>query len=399
MSSDWIKRLGLLVVVVAVAAAFYMALRDKPVLVDSANVSEGPMRVTIDQEGVTRVRDVYTVSSPIAGQLDRTTLEEGDAVKANDTVIASIHPLVPPFHNQRTQAELVAAVEAARSAVSLAQVELQRSQTALNLARSDLDRATRLSQTNIISQREFEKAQNDVALLQAQVNSAAANIRLRKAQLASAEIRITQPEDTERTDDSDCCMQLRVPVDGVVLKVLTKSEQALLQGTGIAEIGDPSEIEIVVDLLSADAVRIRPGAEALITNWGGDVDLKAVVRRIDPAAFTKISALGIEEQRVNAVLDLKEPEPKLGHAFRVFARLVVWESENVLTVPIGALFRSGSDWSVFRIEGERAALIKLKIGHMNSHSAEILEGLDIGDRVVLYPNDLLEDGGLVAERQ
>lgn len=398
MPSDWIKRLAFLAVVLAIAAAFYFALREKPNLADIAVVSEGPMRVTIDQEGVTRVRDIYTVSSPIAGQLDRTTLEEGDAVKANETVIASIHPLVPPFHDQRTQAELVAAVEAARSAVSLAHVELQRSQTALNLARSDLDRATRLSQTDIISRRQFEKAQNDVALLQAQVNSAEANIRLRKAQLASAEVRLRQPESTDQKNAADCCLHLRAPVDGVVLKVLTKSEQAVTQGTRIAEIGDPSEIEIAVDLLSADAVRIRPGADALITNWGGESDLKATVRRIDPAAFTKISALGIEEQRVNAVLDLNEPEPMLGHAFRIFARLAVWEADNVLTVPIGALFRSGSDWSVFRVEGDRIRLVRLKIGHMNDHSAQILDGLEKDDRVVLYPNDLLEDGSLIAER-
>ncbi len=398
MSSDWIKRLGLLAVVVAAVAAFYMALREKPVLIDAATVQQGPMRVTINQEGITRVRDVYTVSSPIAGQLDRMTLEEGDPVKANETVIASIHPMVSSFLDERTRAELVAAVEAARSAVSLAQVDYQKAQTALNLARSDLDRATRLSETDIISDRDFEKAQNEVAILQAQVNSARANIRLKKAQLASAEVRITQPDTLEKSDKSGCCLHLRAPVDGVILKVLTKSEQAVAQGTGIAEIGNPNELEIAVDLLSEDAVRITIGADVLITNWGGDHDLEATVRRIDPAAFTKVSALGIEEQRVNAVLDLKQPQPQLGHEFRIFARLVVWEADNVLTVPIGALFRSGRDWSVFRLDGDRISLARLKIGHMNSHSAEIIEGLKTGEKVVLYPNDVLEDGTLVAER-
>lgn len=398
MLSDWLKRLGLAAVAVAIAAGFYLALREKPVLVDSAAVETGPMQVTIDQEGVTRVRDVYTVSSPITGNIARTTLEDGDPVKANETVIASIHPQIPSLNDPRTQAELIAAVAAARSAVSVATTERQRIETSLKLARSDLERASRLSQTQIISERTLEKAQNDVALLEAQLTAADATIRLREAELASAQARLAQPRDPDPKLQAGCCLRLTAPVDGVVLNVLAKSEQAVTPGTKIAEIGDPSNLEIVVDLLSSDAVRVKQGAEAIITDWGGDRDLSATVRRIEPSAFTKVSALGIEEQRVNAILDPDTVPEGLGHAYRVFARLVVWSSDDVLTIPIGALFRAGGDWSVFVVEDGTAHRKKITIDHMNADRAQIESGLDEGESVILYPSDLLEDGKPVATR-
>ncbi|MCG6858504.1 MAG: HlyD family efflux transporter periplasmic adaptor subunit [Salaquimonas sp.] len=377
----------------------YVALRVKPVLVDTATASRGPMEVTINEEGVTKVRNVYTVSSPIAGHLERVTLEEGDPVKANKTVIASIRPLDPPFLDKRTRAELTAAVEAARSAVTLAEAELESAQTAVNFARSEYQRMTRLADQKFASMSALEKASNEVRLKEAQVSSAQANIQLRKAELASAEAKLSQPSEISGEGKvQNCCVHLTAPVDGVVLEVLVRSEQAVTSGTKIAEIGDPHDLEIEVDLLSKDAVRLKPGSKAEITDWGGEGNFTATIRRIDPAAFTKVSALGIEEQRVNAILDPDTVPKGLGHAYRVFTRLVVWSSDDVLSVPIGALFRTGGDWTVFVVENGVARQRTIEIGQMNADRAQVVSGLTEGDTVILYPSDLLEDGSPVETR-
>ncbi len=395
----WLKRFVLFSLIIAIAAGIYLAVREKPIFIDAVTVSSGPMKVTIDEEGVTRVRDIYTVSSPVAGHLDRVTLEEGSPVAANQTVIASIHPLDPPFIDERTRTELVAAVEASRSAVSLAEYELQSAETELKLAESEYKRSTELAKTNIISERSLEQAYSNFKRQKAQVATAKAAIRLRRAELASAEARLAQPSDIAMSSkQTGCCITINAPVDGIVLKVLAKSEQAVVPGSKIAEIGDPRDLEIVVDLLSSDAVKIKPGTKVTITEWGGDQDLQATVRRIDPAAFTKVSALGIEEQRVNAILDLQQAPPGLGHGYRTYARLTIWEGENVLQVPIGAMFRTDGSWAVFLVINNRAELQKIAIGQMNEHYSEVLSGLQDGDRVVVYPSDLIEQGSLLELR-
>lgn len=394
-----IKWLGIAAVIGAIAAGIYIALREQPVLVDIATATEGPMTVTIDQEGVTRVRNIYTVSAPIAGHLARTALEEGDIVEANKSVVASIRPLDPPLIDRRTEAELLATIEGARSGIAQAELEHQRALSALALAKSDLERATRLSKSSIISKRALEKAITDVDLQEAQVKSTEARIRQRQAELNSAKARLMQPGDVVLdTADRDCCIEVTAPIDGIVLSVKVKSEQAVSIGAPLAEVGDPGDLEIAVDLLSEDAVRIRPGLKAEITDWGGDRNLEAVVRRVDPSAFTKVSALGIEEQRVNAVLDLTEPEPLLGHGYRVFARLAIWQTENALQVPIASLFRTNGNWTVFKLDGDRVALTEVEIGRLNNEMAEVQAGLSAGDRVVVHPNDTLGDGSLIGLR-
>ncbi|MDF2370236.1 MAG: HlyD family efflux transporter periplasmic adaptor subunit [Rhizobiaceae bacterium] len=396
----WIKRFGLLVLVLAVAAGFYLAMREQPVPVDVAIIKSGEMKVTIDEEGTTRVRDVYAVSSPIDGHLDRTTLDEGYLVKAHETIIASIHPLDPPFLNQRTRAELRAAADAARSAIALARVEQTRAQTAYELAASNYSRAAQLAETKTISTSQLEHAYSEQQLAEAQIASTKATIELRKAELASAQARLQQPGDVNiRTSEGDCCVQITAPIDGVILKVLTRSEQAVLSGTPIAEIGDPENLEIIVDLLSSDAAKISKGAKVAITEWGGDEDFEGVVRRIEPAAFTKVSSLGIEEQRVNIVIDPALVPTGLGHNYRVLAKIEIWEKDNTISVPISALFRSGGKWTVFVVEDNKAHLRQITIGRLNSKHAEVLNGLKQDEIVVLYPNDLLEDGSLVEERQ
>ncbi len=399
MQGKWIKRAIGVLAVGAIVAGFAYALREKPQLIDVGAVTRGPMRVTVSQEGVTRVRDVYAVSAPIAGHLARTLLDEGDQVKANVTVVAAIHPLDPPLIDSRSQAELVAARDAAEAAVAMAEIDLKRLHSDLNLARDNLERARALAKTNFLAQSSLQKASTDVEVLDAQIASAEAAIELRKAELASAEARLLPPSDPNRKAEASCCVYLTAPVDGVVLSVFARSEQPVAVGTKIAEIGDPSDLEITVDLLSSDAVRIAPGSKAEIYDWGGDKVLSATVRRIDPAGFTKVSALGIEEQRVNLVLDLEEKDPRLGHGFRVYARLTLWQSEDTLQVPISALFRDGRQWSLFAIRDGRAKQLPVEIGHMNDEVAELTGGLAEGDRVILHPSDMVSDGTLVEARE
>ncbi len=322
MKSKWFKRLGLALLALAVVAGFAWALREQPALVDVAEVVEAPMRVEIREEGKTQVREVYTVSAPIAGRLSRTVLDEGDPVVGGETVVAAIRPLDPPLIDRRTEAELLAARDAAKSGVGIAESELQRVRTALRLAEEELARALKLFGPGVISESALQKAQNAVELQKAAEESAQATVAFRRAELASAEARLLLPDATGSDDDS-CCVSLFAPVDGSILAVHARSEQAIPAGALIAEIGDTGDLEVVVDLLSSDAVRIGPGTRAEISDWGGDRSLQATVRRVDPAAFTKVSALGIEEQRVNAVLDLDESDTRLGHGYRVFAEMTV----------------------------------------------------------------------------
>ncbi len=398
MTRSWPRRILLLLLGAALIAGFAWALREKPVLVDVAAVERAPMTVSVTQEGVTRVRDVYIVSTPIAGQLSRTTLEVGDRVASNETVVASITPLAPPLIDVRSEAELQAARDAARAAVSIAEVELKRASTELEQAEAELRRVEPLARSGTVPERTLDNARSAVELERAQVDAAAATIRLRQAELASAEARLMQPGDLAHGPNEECCVDLTAPADGVVLEVFAESEQAVAAGARIAEIGDPSKLEIVVDLLSADAVRIEPGTPALITEWGGEEPLRAAVRRVDPSGFMKVSALGIEEQRVNAILDFNDPDRRLGHGFRVFAEIPIWHSEAAVQTPISSLFRVGSQWMVFRMVDDRVAQVAVTVGRMNVRMVEILDGLAPGDIVVIHPGDALQDGSLAVPR-
>ena len=397
--NKWIKRGMLLGFVILVVAGFYLATAEDPAAVDLATVVLGPMQVTVDEEGVAQVRDVYTVSSPIAGHLARVTLDQGDPVVAHQSVIASIHPLDPPFLDERTRTELSAAVEAANLAVAVANVEHQRAETALKLALSNNKRMKKLANSNLISTSELENSDNSLQLSRVQVNSTLATIRLREAELASVKARLQQ---TESIDDSpanlDCCADITAPIDGVILNIIVRSETAVTVGTPIATVGDPDNLEVVVDLLTTDAVKVKPGASVSIIDWGGEETLQGTVRRIDPAAFKKVSALGIEEQRVNIVLDLDEVPAGLGHGFRVYARVGVWSAESALQVPIASMFRTGGQWSVFTENNGTAQLRTIEVGHLNTSHAEVLGGLEENEQVILYPSDVLEDGSLIVER-
>lgn len=388
---------------IGVAALLYVVFRPKPVPVDFAAITGGEMRVTVDEEGKTRVKDIYAVSAPIAGRVLRSPLEVGDIVERDRTTVAVLQPAVPSFLDDRTRNELEALEKAAQFAVQLAAAELEQAKAEFAFAEQELKRANALAPTQAISVRALEKAASDVEVRKAAVARAEASLQLRRRELDSAKARLLMPTDAMAggSAPSVCCVQVRAPANGRILKIVTKSEQVLPVGTLLVEIGDPAELEIVVELLSTDAVKIKPGAAATVEGWGGPTSLQAVVERIEPAGFTKVSALGIEEQRVKTVLRLSGPPgiwSALGHDYRVFVRIEAWQAGNVLRVPLSALFREGDRWAVFREQSGRARLTRVDIGHRNTSIAEVTSGLAAGDRVITHPSDRVEDGVRVARR-
>lgn len=394
MRGKWIKRgLGLLVVMVVLAATIY-ALSPQPVAVDIAAIDRGTVEVAIDEEGVARIRDIFRVSTPVAGSVQRLPIKEGDVVRRNVSTIALIRPSDPPFLDVRTRRELEATVDAARAGVDLAESQLKSAASNRDLARANHERAAKLMSSGNISQRAFDEAVTAWSTSEAEYRQAEANLVLRQKELAAAEARLIEPDSAAESDGEACCVVVTAPTDGVVLDVLSESEQVLPAGAPLAEIGDPANLEIVAHLLSSDAVKVAQGSKARLDDWGGK-SLAARVSRINPAAYTKVSALGIEEQRVDVVLDLVDAEDargRLGHDFRVMAHIPIWVDDDAVRVPIGALFRRGSEWTVFRVVDGRAELTPVAIDHRNNRWAEVIDGLAPGDTVILHPSDRVEDG-------
>jgi HlyD family secretion protein len=396
-----LKRILMVLAAAAIVAAAVYALMPKPVSVDIVRVDRGTIEVSVDEEGIARIRDVYKISAPVAGQVQRFPLHVGDPVQAGVTVVTEIRPSAPAFLDVRSRRELQAAMNAAKAAVDLATAEVTRAEAQLRLAEADLRRAEQLSTSGIIAARMMDKAVSDAETARAQLKEAEASLELRRSELASAEARLIQPSEAGDDEAGTCCVEVRAPVDGAVLAIHAESAQVVSTGALIAEIGDPHDLEVVVDVLSTDAVRIKPGAEARIEDWGGEGALAARVRLVEPSAFTKVSALGIEEQRVNVVLDPLEPRTgweRLGHGFRVYARIRVWRGENVLRVPLAALFRRGDEWAVFRVLDGRVSLTPIRIDHRDASFAEVIQGLSEADVVIVHPGDQVEDGVAVEIR-
>ena len=391
----WAVLAGLLLVALA------LSFRPRPIVVDVIELQPGPLAVTVDEEGTTRIRDIYVLSAPVAGRVLRIEAEVGDAVTQNETVIAQLEPTEPAFLDPRSEAQAESAVRAAESAVQLAQAEVRRAEANLTYVRTEFDRARSLLRENTIAQREFDGARRAHDAGKAALESARAALQVRTFELESARSQLLSPSATHQRPGADRMIPLRAPLTGRILRVPNRSERVAAPGEPLVEIGDPNDLEIVVDLLSSDAVKVSAGYRVLIERWGGEELLEGEVRRVEPFGFTKVSALGIEEQRVNVIVDFVTPRDvwqRLGHGYQVDVRIVLWEQPEVLRLPLTALFRNASGWAVFVERNGRAEVRAVDIGRRNGIEAQILAGLDRGDNVILHPSDRIVDGVRIRAR-
>ncbi|MFN9163552.1 MAG: efflux RND transporter periplasmic adaptor subunit [Alphaproteobacteria bacterium] len=384
-----------------VAAGLAFSFWPRAVEVDVAEAIRAPMMTAISDDGITRVREVYVLSAPIAGKLLRVESHAGDFIEARKTVVATIEPSDPAFLDARAQRQLAFTVSAARAARDLAQANVQGRDAERKLAARELERARELFGKGVVAKARVDAAEASLSALDAALATARAAQRQREFEIQTAEAALIAPGAAAAGDRAGCCIQLRAPVDGQLLRVLQENESIVMPGQPIAEVGDPANLEIVVDLVSSEAVQVADGDEVIISQWGGQGDLQGRVRRVEPFGQQKVSALGIEERRVNVVIDIVSPRnewARLGHGFQVEASIVRWRGENVLQVPVGALFRQGKDWAVYRVDGNRARLTTVVTGHLNDAVAEITQGLEPGARVILHPGESVSDGGKVTAR-
>lgn len=386
-----------LLIAAGVGVLLAVALWPKTIAVDVGNVTRGPLVVTIDDEGVTRVRDRFVVSAPVSGRVLRIELEPGDQVKKG-AVVARLQAETPPLLDARSRAEAEAAIASARAVVGRARADEERARATLAQAERELTRARELLKNELTSRQVVDAREAEHRTAQEALNAATFASRAAASDLQRAEARLAPAS----ADLPGRVVTVTAPVDGVVLKRVRESESVVPAGDPLLEIGDPRRLEIVSDLLSTDAVRVKPGARVMIEQWGGDRVLDAKVRRIEPAGFTKISALGVEEQRVNVVMDFTDPAEAwtaLGDAYRVEVRVVNWETAAALKVPTSALFRKGEAWAVYLFGDDgRARQALIEIGHQTGQDAEVTSGLSEGARVILHPGDTLTDGTRVSER-
>lgn len=390
-----LKNTRLLAVLLIIGAIVAVALWPEAIEVDLVTVERRAMQVTIDEEGETRVRDRFVLSAPVTGRLQRIELEPGDAV-TKGAVVARLTPADAPLLDPRARAELNAAVEASRAALAQAQAERDRADATLANARDTLRRREQLVEVGAVSLEDLDAARTAVATAEGALRASGAAVTQASYQLELARARLQSP-----AGSGGRVVDLRAPVAGVVLKRHHESEVVVTAGQPVLEIGDPSRIEVVSDLLSTDAVRVSPGQAVLIEQWGGGTTLEARVRRVEPSGFMKVSALGVEEQRVNVIIDFADSATAghaLGDGYRVEVRVVTWRADNVVAAPVGSLFRRGEGWAAFVVDGDRVRLQPVELGHRNDEYGEILNGLEPGQQVVLHPPDTLTPTARIRSR-
>lgn len=401
------KNIKLVIKVLLITVALLLllfAFIPEPVKVDIFEVSQGELVVTIEGEGKTRIHDIYTVSTPIEGRITRIEREPGDIIVAGETIIANMYPANPRFLDKRSETQAKADVEGATAGLALAKARVKQIQAQLEFDLADLKRTQELFDKNNVSQARLERSQLRLKTLQAELETAQSNQEVMLSRLQAAKAKLLQPDKNISLLDSagnHCQLCIHSPVNGRVLRILHKSEGIVPAGTALVEVGDPADLEVNIEMLSTNAVKVKVGNEAIIKRWGGNQDIQAKVRLIEPSGFTKISALGIEEQRVNVILDFVEPWEKrknLGDAFRVEAAIVIERFANVIKVPLAALFRQSENWSVFKVVEGQAVLQVVEVGARNERVAEIKSGLVVGDKIVSYPGNNVEVGTRVEQR-
>ena len=379
----------------AAALAWWLA-RPGPLAVEVAQVDRGPLQATVEAEGVTRVRTPWTVAAPVPGTLARPRILPGDQVMAGQTVVATLYPADPPLLDARSRAEAGAAEAEALAAVGLAEVRLTQATEAREWAESRLARTRALAERGTAAQAQLDADQRALDIATREVQAARSALDLARAGLERARA-LVRPADP--AVPGGCCLTLVAPIDGVVLTLHETEARLVPAGTSLVTLGDPADLVVETEVLSADAVRLRPGAQAWILDWGGAEALDAVVSRVEPAGRTRVSALGLEEQRVTVHLDLVTPPERrggLGDRFRVLVRMVLWEAADLPRVPVAALFRMGEGWAVMAVHEGRAVQRAVHIGRMDDRHAEVLAGLEPGEAVILYPPSDLRPGTAVA---
>jgi len=376
------------VALLLVAATMGYALRPETIDVDSYAVSEAPLRSTVDEDGRTRVKNRFVITAPVTGRLERIVLREGDRVSRGE-VVAWLSP-IPLDSASRRGAN--ARLEAANGLLQEASARVTQATVALDLARNAEARKKRLFAAGAAPATEYEQAEAELRAKSQELVANRSRARAARAEVMEARAALGPGEGS-----SVSRVPVRSPVNGQVLRLPEPSERVVNAGVSILELGDARSIEVVADVLSSDAVRMRSGDKVIIAEWGGDTPLLGRVARIEPAAFTRVSALGVEEQRVNVVIDVVDAPESLGDGFRVEAQIIVWESQKTRTVPSSAVFQRAGSWQVFTVDNGRARRRSVSVGHSGSAMVEITSGLDAGEHVILFPSDQIEEGVRVRE--
>ncbi|BAL23986.1 efflux RND transporter periplasmic adaptor subunit [Azoarcus sp. KH32C] len=390
---QWRRRIVLAAIAVAIGWGLYHGFRPQPLVVDARAVERGPMRVAIEQEGRTRVVDRYVVAAPVAAYARRIALDVGDAVQAGQSLV-ELEPQRSEVLDARRRAEAEARVAAAFANASAVEQRMRAAQAGADLADKDLRRARSLRAAGHVSAEAEDRAVAETDRAGSELRSAQFAVSTARHELEAARTALGYAA----AGGKGAPIVVRSPVAGQVLRIPRKSEGAIAVGQPLLDIGDPRSLEVEVDVLSADAVRIAPGTRVLFERWGGEGALEGVVRVVEPAGFTKVSALGVEEQRVWVIANFTSPPAqwqRLGDGYRVEASFIVWEDKDVLQIPASALFRDGDGWAAFVIEGGRAVKRRVEPGQRNGLSAQVLSGVKEGEQVVVHPDDRLRDGARV----
>lgn len=380
-----------------VAVTLGLLLAPRPVEVDSQAVRVGPIADSVADQGAARVREAYVVAAPVSGRLERLDLHVGDRVVAGTSVVARIRPASADLLDPRSRAQAQAAIAAAQAAVGAAAAEQDRYSAEARKADSDLRRVRTLADQGFAARQALDAAEAQARAARAAVRSAAAQLGVRRSELAAARSGLLGPE-----ADGGGAVPVVAPASGYVTRVLQESERTVAMGAPLVEIGDQSGLEAAIEFLTQDAVRIREGMKAEIYDWGGEGTIPAIVRRVEPQGFTKVSALGVEEQRVLVLLQLDggpDAWTRLGPGYRVWGRVFLRQEAKAVKAPLGALVRADGGWAVFRIVERRARLTPVKVGALTDDEAEIRAGLKAGERVVVFPTDKVADGVRVRERK
>lgn len=394
-----LSRVIIALATVAVLALAIWAMLPKPIPVDTATVTRGTFVATVDEDGKTRIRERYVVAAPLVGRLTRVRLKAGDAVKADETV-ATILPSAAPFLDPRARQEAEERLGAAEASRERTRAMVERTQAHAAQMQIDLDRTRTLKERGASTAQALERAETAMRLADRDLRAAEFQDHAAEHEVAQAKALLEQYQNA-KTDTPPERWNVTAPVSGLILSVTQESETVVQPGAPILVIGDPRDLEVVVDVLSSDAVEIHPGAPVVIEHWGGLGNLAGRVRRVEPAAFTKISTLGVEEQRVNVLIDITSPEKDwagLGDAYQVDARISVFTRDNVTIVPAGALFRIGETWRLYAMQDGRAELRTVTILRRSGGTAAVTAGVEAGERVIVYPGDRVAQGVPVQTR-